>query len=184
MDNGESNYRRYLSGDDESLTQIIRDYSDGLTLYINRYVGNIFTAEELMEDTFFKIAVKKPRFSGKSSFKTWLYTVGRNTAIDYLRKSVRHEARLEDVGDIAVEEASVEKTYLREERRIAVHKALGALSPDYSRVLQLVYFENFSNGEVSAILGKSKRQTENLIYRAKGALKKQLEKDGFEYEEL
>lgn len=184
MDNGEINYRRYLGGDDEGLSQIIRDYSDGLTLYINRYVCNIFTAEELMEDTFFKIAVKKPRFSGKSSFKTWLYTVGRNTAIDYLRKSAKHDARLEDVADIAVEEELVEKAYLREEQKIAVHKALGTLSPDYSRVLQLVYFENFSNCEAAAILGKNKRQTENLIYRAKGALKKQLEKDGFEYEEL
>ena len=46
MDIGESSYRRYLDGDDTGLTDIIRYYKDGLTLYINTYVKNIFVAEE------------------------------------------------------------------------------------------------------------------------------------------
>lgn len=85
MDNGASSYRRFLNGDDEGLTEIVRDYKDGLMLYLNGFVNNISTAEELMEETFFKIITKKPRFREKYSFKTWLYTIGRNVAIDYLR---------------------------------------------------------------------------------------------------
>ena len=37
MDNGESNYRRFLNGDDEGLTLIIKDYKDSLILYLNSY---------------------------------------------------------------------------------------------------------------------------------------------------
>ena len=85
MDNGASSYRRYLDGDDNGLVEIIKEYKDGLTLYINGFVNNIFIAEDLMEETFFKLATKRPRFSGKSSFKTWLYAIARNIAIDYLR---------------------------------------------------------------------------------------------------
>ena len=48
MDNGESSYRRYLSGDDEGLVEIIRDYKDGLILYLNSIVSNIHTAEYIM----------------------------------------------------------------------------------------------------------------------------------------
>ena len=70
-------YRRYLEGDDEGMVEVIRDHKDGLTLYLAGIVGNIFTAEELTEETFFKLVVKKPRFAGKSSFKTWLYAIGR-----------------------------------------------------------------------------------------------------------
>ena len=84
-DNGASSYRRFLDGDDEGLTLIIKDYKDGLILYLNGYVSNIYVAEEIMEETFFKLAVKKPKFNEKSSFKTWLYTIGRNVAIDYIR---------------------------------------------------------------------------------------------------
>lgn len=69
-DNGASSYRRFLSGDDEGLTEIVRDYKDGLMLYLNGFVNNISTAEELMEETFFKIITKKPRFREKNPFKT------------------------------------------------------------------------------------------------------------------
>ena len=87
MDNGASSYRRFLEGDDNGIVEIIRDYKDGLILFLNRYVSNIHIAEELAEDTFFKIVTRKPRFTANGSFKTWLYTVGRNIAINYARQA-------------------------------------------------------------------------------------------------
>ena len=65
MDNGASSYRRFLDGDDKGIAEIVGDYKDGLILYLNVYVNNIFIAEELTEDTFFRLITKKPRFSGK-----------------------------------------------------------------------------------------------------------------------
>ena len=76
MDNGASSYRRYLEGDKEGIAEIVREFKDGLILYLNGYVDNLYTAEDLTEDTFFKLMTRKPRFSGRSSFKTWLYTIG------------------------------------------------------------------------------------------------------------
>ncbi len=58
------------------------------------------------------------------------------------------------------------------------------LSPDYRTVLWLAFFENFSNSETAIILKKNDRQVKNLLYRAKKALKRALEKEGFDYEEL
>ena len=183
MDNGASSYRRYLDGDDTGLTEIIRDYKDGLTLYINGYVNNIFTAEDLMEDTFFKLAIRKPRFSGKSSFKTWLYAIARNIALDYLRKNSKFEKTpIEDMNNYIVEEVNVEKEYLIKEQKITLHRTMRKLKSEYFQVLYLVYFEGFTNEEIAKIMKKNKRQIENLIYRAKGTLKSELEKEGFEYE--
>ena len=70
MDNGASSYRRFLEGDDDGIVQIIRDYKDGLMLYLNSFVQNIHIAEDLTEDTFVKLIARRPRFSGKSTFKT------------------------------------------------------------------------------------------------------------------
>ena len=67
MDNGAVSYRRFLEGDDDGFVEIIKDYKDGLMLYLNNYVQNIHIAEDLMEDTFVRIVVKKPHFSGRSS---------------------------------------------------------------------------------------------------------------------
>ena len=72
MDNGASSYRRFLDGDENGIVEIIRDYKDGLIFYLNEFTQNIYVAEELAEETFVKLVVKKPRFSNKSIFKTWL----------------------------------------------------------------------------------------------------------------
>ena len=63
MDNGASSYRRFLDGDDSGIVEIIRDYKDGLILFLNRYVNNLHVAEELAEDTFFRIVTRRPGFA-------------------------------------------------------------------------------------------------------------------------
>ena len=74
--------------------------------------------------------------------------------------------------------------YIRAERKIFVHRALSRLPADYRTVLWLVFFEGFSNREVSVALKKSDRQLKNLLYRAKQSLKTALEKESFVYEDL
>ena len=185
MDNGASSYRRFLDGDDNGLEEIVRDYKDGLILYLNSYVSNISVAEELMEETFFKIITKKPRFTAKHAFKTWLYTVGRNVAIDYIRHNSRQsDVSTDDIEDYLKDEYDLEKMYIIEERKIAVHKAMRKLHPEYRQVLWLLYFEDFSNTDAAAIMKKNTRQMKNLVYRAKNALKSELDKEGFVYEKL
>lgn len=183
MDNGACSYRRFLGGDDKGIAEIVGDYKDGLILYLNGYVNNIHIAEELAEDTFFRLVVKKPKFSGKSTFKTWLYAIGRNVAADYLRHSSKSAGiPIDDAEKYLAEEESLEQSYIKEERKLSLHKALSRLPEDYKSVLWLVYFEGFSNKEAAVILKKNDRQIKNLLYRAKQSLKATLEKDGFNYE--
>ncbi len=185
MDNGASSYRRFLEGDANGVVEIIMDYKDGFILYLNSIVKNIYTAEELAEETFVKLVVKKPRFSERSSFRTWLYAIGRNIALDFLRsKSKKFETHIENYQNMAREEDDLEKSYLREERKIIVHKALATLKPEYRQVLYLTYLEGFDNKQAAAVMKKNSRQIENLIYRAKKALRSELIREGLSYEEL
>ena len=185
MDNGSKNYLRFINGDNDGMVEIIKEYKDGLTLYLNSFTKNLLTAEDLMEDTFVKLVVKKPAFSVGYSFKTWLYTVGRNTALDYLRKRNKaYELNFDELSKIADEQTSIENEYLKSEQKITVHRAMENLNADYRQVLYLSFFEGFDNRQISKIMKKSTRQIENLLYRSKQALKKELEKEGFVYENL
>ena len=153
-------------------------------LYINRIVCNISVAEELTEDTFVKIAVKKPKYKEKNSFKSWLYTIGRNIAIDYIKKNHRMSNKpIDDYKNLS-DQNDIEINYLKDEEKIEVHKALSNLKTEYSQVIYLTYFEGLSNADVAAVMHKSKRQIENLLYNAKKALKSKLENGGFQYEGL
>lgn len=185
MDSGAKNYLRFLEGDDEGIGEIIREYRDGLMMFLNGYVKNIHTAEELTEDTFFKLVVKKPKYKGDYSFKTWLYTIGRNETVNYLKRRKRFSDKpFEDYENLLRDEENLEKLYFAEERKIAVHSSLEKLNEDYRQVLYLTAFEELTNGEAAKVMKKNKRQIENLVYRAKKALRKELEKEGFAYEEL
>ena len=186
MDNGASSYRRFRDdGDESGLVEIIRDYKDGLILYLNSFVGNIHIAEELAEDTFVLLGTKKPRDKGKGSFKTWLYTIGRNIAIDHLRRNVKTpEVSIEECPELVSEENSLEWSYIYEERKITVHRALHRLKPEYRQILWLTYFENLSNKEAAAVMRKTVHSIETLVYRARKSLRAQLEMEGFIYEEL
>ena len=183
MDNGASSYRRFLDGDDAGMAEIVGAYKDGLILYLNGYVRNLHTAEELTEDTFFRLMVKRPRFSGKSSFKSWLYAIARHVALDHLRRHARLVLTPEPVEEQRQLE-SLETAYIRDEGKIMLHRALTQLTPEYRQVLYLVYFQGFSGQEAALALGKSDRQIRNLLYRAKQSLKAKLEQEGFTYEEL
>lgn len=185
MDNGASSYLRFLDGDDDAFVSIIRDYKDGLILYLDSFTHNIHIAEELMEDTFVKIVTKKPAFHRGSTFKTWLYAIAGNVARDWMRKNRRRIIlSLDDIPGDLVSEDDLEREYIREERRISIRKALRKIKPDHAQVLYLVYFENFTNEQAAKVMRKSKRQIENLIYRAKRSLKSELDGEGFTYEEL
>ncbi len=185
MDNGASSYRRFLDGDDNGIVEIIKDYKDGLMLFLNRYVNNIHIAEELTEDTFFKLVTKKPRFIANSSFKTWLYTIGRNLALNYIKKYGNYvDSSTEELEGLLADEKSIEQSYLLAERKVQLNKALSQIHSDYATVLHLKYFEDMSNEQISKVLNKNKRQVENLLYQAKQTLKTELEKEGFIYEEL
>ena len=183
MDPGESSYRRFLDGDNEGLHEIIREYHYGLMLYLNSYVGNVHVAEDLTEDTFAELAVRKPRFHGRCRFKTWLYAIGRNITCKYIRKDARNRSiPLSSAEDIASEE-NIEAAYLRDERSQMLHRAMKTLRTEYRQVLMLSFFEELSNEEVAMVMKRSKRQIENLLYNSKKALRAELERSGFSYEE-
>ena len=183
MDNGESSYRRFLEGDDEGLHELICAYRAGLILYINSLVQNIYIAEDMTEDTFAELAIKCPKFSGKSSFKTWLYAIGRNITAKHIRKKSKLSVVPLESQEYLADEEMIESSYIKTEQNRIVHQTLRSLNPDYRQVLYLTFFEEFSNGETALIMKKSKRQIETLLYNAKKALKTELERGGFEYEE-
>lgn len=184
MDSGENSYRRFLDGDDNGIVELVRDYKDGLILYLFSYVKNMQTAEDLAQETFLKIAVDRPRFHGRSSFKTWLFTIGQNKACDYIRKiSKRKNVSIDECFGLE-SDTDIELECLLDEQKMMLYKSINKLNDEYRQSLVLSYFEGFDNAEIAKIMHKNKRQIESLLYNARKSLKKELERSGFQYEEL
>lgn len=87
MDKGAEAYRRFLAGEDNALEQVIDLYKDSLIFFLMQYVKGMDIAEELTEDTFVALAVKRPLFRENAKFRTWLFTIARNKALNYLHSA-------------------------------------------------------------------------------------------------
>lgn len=179
---GNDAYRRYLNGDSSALMDIIQEYKNGLTMYLTSYVHDWNLADELCCETFVRLADKKPKFRENSSFKTFLYGIGRNVALVYIRRNKKHITEpLDDVVEIP-DNTDIEKEFLIQERNRQLYAAIRNLKSEYAQALWLTYFENLSNQEISAVMRKSLSAVKVLLHRARLALKAELEKEGFEYE--
>ena len=95
-----------------------------------------------------------------------------------------HELPIENCKEIADDEKNLEDIYIRNERKIAVHRAVYKLNYEYRQVLWLIYFEEFSHKETALIMNKSISAVETLVYRARKALKVILEKEDIDFENL
>ena len=177
MDNGESSYRRFLDGDDSAFGEIVAVYKDNLIFFINRYVKNFAVAEELAQDVFVELLMHKRRYNFRTSLKTYIFTIGRNLAVSYIRKCSRKPECAYEFIENEQDITALEDEFIREEEKRELHEALGRISDDYSTALHLIYFEGMSYEQVGRVMKKNKKQVENIVYRAKKALRKEIEKE-------
>ena len=185
MDRGAACYQRYIDGDNGGLEELVEMFNDSLVFYINGFVNNVFVSEDIAADTFAELIIRKSRFKNDYMFKTWLYKIARNNAIDYLRKQSKWQLKpIEDFENVLSDNTTLENAVLKSEQKKQLHSAMKNMHNDYRDILHLIYFEDMSYDEASAILGKNHKQVKNLVYRAKQALKMALEKEGFVYENL
>ncbi len=182
MDDGVDSYRRFLAGEQEAFGDVMERYREKLIFFLNRYVCCLSEAEELAEDVFVELLLHPWRERSGATLKTYLFTIGRNKALNHLRR-VSHlsPSPLEEM-DIA-DRRSLEEKFLRREQQRSLHKVLDTLPEAYRTVLHLLYFEGMSHREAAQVMKQNEKQIDNLSYRARRMVRERLEKEGFRYEE-
>ncbi len=172
MDNGACSYRRYLDGEEAAFEQIVKDYFDPLTGFIDSYVHDMAAAEDIAIDTFSDLVVHKHRYNFRVPMKTYLFMIGRSRALNYIKRRSRFQmVELSSVENELPEVSTPETDMVDEARKQAVRSAIGQLSNDMQEAVCLVYFEEMSCNDAAMIMRKTVKQVYNLLYRAKTMLR-------------
>ncbi len=141
-------------GDQAAYGELVLRYEQRLTRVIYRFVNNMETAEDLAQETFLKVYDRLEQFDSSRRFGPWLFRIGVNLTLDYLRRKKRRgrwslftDRWKEKVPDPPV--ADPRKTLdLQQE----VQKVLQMIPENYRTVLTLRDLENFSTSEIAAVL--------------------------------
>lgn len=170
-------YKRFLEGDITAFETLVISYKDNLIYFISKYTKDIFIAEDIAQDVFAYIFVNKEKYDLKYSFNTFIFTLGKNKAIDYIRKQSRVILTPFDKDyEYYAEEESLEDKIIKDEEKEFLFKSIKELNPDYERAIYLADIEELPYKEIGKILGKTLGQTKVLIHRARKSLKSKMEK--------
>ena len=173
-------YQRFLSErDEEALRILLERHRSGLTFFLYGMVHNMEDAEDLMIDAFAEAAARRSWSPLGSTFRTWLFAVGRKKALMHLRKHRSAVLPLQD--DLADDSELADSELLREERNRELYLAMQRMNSDYRQVLTLLYFEDMSHEDAAHVMGKTRKQVYHLVSRGREQLREILEEMGFDY---
>lgn len=141
-------------------------YSDNLYRFFVKNIGDIDTAQDLVQESFTKMWIKVRDVEFEKS-KSYLFTVGYNTMIDYIRSKKRRDNYL------AVQEAEKfeEKDY---DLKGALDYALSKLPEIQKTVILLRDYEGYSYEEIGQMTGLSDAQVKVYLFRARKTMKDKL----------
>ena len=162
-----------IDGNRQMQELLYRKFSSKMYGVCLRYSGNVDDANDLLQEGFIKIFKNLNKFRGDGSFEGWIRRIFVNTSIEHFRKKVK----LYNVTE--VQENTVENTDLTILDTLAVKDIIilvNELSPGYKTVFNMHVIEGYSHKEIADILGITEGTSKSQLARAKGVLKKSLEK--------
>ena len=75
-----------LRGDDTAFEYLFNRYRDAIHRLFVQRLGGTNDADDLLQETFIKVYINLHRYSGEFTFGQWVYTIARNTFIDFVRR--------------------------------------------------------------------------------------------------
>ncbi len=171
---------KYLAGDEQSLVILLGRYLKPIYSFIYRYVGSGEDAEDVNQDVFIKTWRSLKRFDQNKNFKTWIFAIAKNAAIDFLKKkkTIPFSEFENEEGENAIMETLADPAPLPQEllersgMAQILDSAMEKLSPKYRMVLFLRYNDHFSFREIAESLGESLNTITSRHRRALVELKK------------
>lgn len=164
-------------GDSAAFEELYQAHSPRLFGLACRMVGRSH-AEDLLQDIFLTAHRKLDRYRGESSLGTWLFRLGTNVCLDFLRSRSAKNAKVTAEFDdgIAPEDltAGTSGPVLGVVDRIDLERALADLPPGCRAVFVLHDVEGFEHGEIASMLGVAEGTSKSQLHKARMRLRRAL----------
>lgn len=166
-----------------ALESLYQRYAKGLYSLIYKMVSDHQVVEELIQETFLSVWRRAATYSAQAgAVRSWLFTIARNHAIDYLRKK-RQRSTLKEIPLHEVEfderfayvDAAEEASFREKQQQI--RQALGHLPEKRRMVLELSYFQGWTHVEIAAMCDMPLGSVKSSMRLGLLQLKRELEEE-------
>ena len=154
---------------------LVKRYLDPLYNFVHRHMNDEYLSQDIVQETFFILYEKIDTFKNRSSFKTWLYQIARNTSLNKLKQKINYkedslnktigsrEAGLTLDSTLKSTDPLPEEQLAQKELAKRIEDVLGRLTGEDREIIEMHYFDGLQYTEIAEIMGIS---SENVRIRA------------------
>lgn len=167
---------RAQAGEHRAFAVLVRQYQDRVFRFILRLVGARDEAMDLTQETFMKAHQALPGWRPEAQFRTWLFSIAHNAALDLLRR--RQRVEFVSFSDLPAgeEDHALPDPARQPDERLAdrqsieqLERTLQELPAEHREILLLREVEDMSYTEIAATLGIAEGTVKSRIARARSA---------------
>lgn len=159
-------------GDRDAFGELVLMHYQGTINVVYRMTGEMPLAEDVAQETFIRAWTKLHTYRPIGSFRSWVYRIANNAALDILRRR-KEEVDIDDL-PLAASGNGVEQSVIRQQQAEVVRRAVLALPTASRSVLVLREYEGFSYQEIAESLEIPLGTVMSRLAYARGKLKQEL----------
>lgn len=161
-------------GRDDAYRALMQRYMRHIFNFTRQYVKNEEDAEDIVQDSFFKAWKYIKLFEKGKTFRPWLFTITRNTALDHIKKKkaisfTELDDATEDISFVDTlhdPEPLPHEIFEQGQLKKEVAEALGILHPDHRAVLIMHYHQEMTFDEIAVVMKKPMNTVKSWHRRA------------------
>ena len=154
-------------GNEDAAEELIRRYYVSILRYCRRHCSSSEAAEDLTQETFYRLFKNLSGYKEKKKFKTYLYTIANHLCIDEGRKIQLYP--FEEEEDMANEHDEI----LRIEDKAEISCLLSIVSPEQREAVILHFGEQLSFKEIAKVMGCNMRTAQSRVRNALQIMRKE-----------
>jgi RNA polymerase sigma-70 factor (ECF subfamily) len=173
--------KRYAAGDEGAFQEIVNLYKDSVYAFLRRFLNRPDLVDDVFQETFMQLYVSRDTFDVSKPLRPWLFTIAANKAKDALRRMQRvdstnlgsmfdgEENSIDDVlNTLDHDDRMPYDDLIRQETAAQVKRVISHMPARLREILLLAYFQKFSYGEISGILGIPVGTVKSRLHTAVG----------------
>lgn len=164
-----------VEGDSVAFDTLFTRHRDMIYAMLLKYAGNCDDVDDLMQEAFMKAYLKIGLYDPKYDFGAWIYTIARNTFVDFerTRKSIALNPENIPLENSTAQQTSAptpEEYIINAQQRAQIERYIAMLPEDYRKLFELRFIDEYSYEEIAEKLDMKLGTVKTRIFRVRNMM--------------
>ena len=161
-----------IEGDSRAFDTLFARHRDTIYAMLLKFTGNSDDVDDLMQEAFMKAYLKIGSYNSKYDFGAWIYTIARNTFVDFSRtrksKALNPQnISLEHSDTSHISAPTPEECIINAQQRAQIERYITMLPEDYRELFELRFIDEYSYEEIAEKLDMKLGTVKTRIFRVR-----------------